>query len=168
MKKIDFNKILLYIALLIPFFEPAYINVKISILDKIYQILLIFSCLIITCISLKRARISKFTLITMIFEVVLIFICAINGNLEKNVIISGIKIISITLLINVGIIDSCRQMLKAMIILFEILILINFITLIVFPKGMYVNEVSGMTDNWFLGMDNIHVLYFLPLIILIL
>lgn len=43
---------------------------------------------------------------------------------------------------------------------FEIAIYINFITLIVFPDGMYLTETTNL--NWFLGYDNTHVVFLLP------
>lgn len=43
---------------------------------------------------------------------------------------------------------------------FEIVIYINFITLIIFPDGMYLTETTNL--NWFLGYDNTHVVFLLP------
>ena len=48
-------------------------------------------------------------------------------------------------------------------ICFEIVIYINFLTLLIYPNGMYTTETT--TFNWFLGYDNTHIVYYLPAVL---
>ena len=59
----------------------------------------------------------------------------------------------------IGIEDN-KIFLSAILLCFEIVIYINFATLIIFPDGMYLTETTNF--NWFLGYDNTHITYFLP------
>jgi O-antigen ligase len=44
--------------------------------------------------------------------------------------------------------------------MFEIFIYANFITILIYPNGIYATNTTN--ENWFLGYDNIHVSFFLP------
>ncbi|MDU4884834.1 O-antigen ligase [uncultured Clostridium sp.] len=59
--------------------------------------------------------------------------------------------------------NNPMKLYKNMYYVFEIFIYINFITLLLFPNGMYSTGVIGeTTENWFLGFKNKHLIYFLP------
>ena len=51
-------------------------------------------------------------------------------------------------------------------LLLSLLIYINFISLFLYPSGMYVNLANGYKSNWFLGFKNSHVLYILPAVLI--
>ena len=60
--------------------------------------------------------------------------------------------------------EDIKTFLSAILLCFEIIIYINFATLIIFPDGMYALETTKL--NWFLGYDNTHVIYFLPALLI--
>ena len=159
MKKFN-KKIMLYIFLIIPFFKPGFFDF-VPFLDNVYKILFITSCLIIFYLCYKKKCISKFTIFTFFFEFIFFCSCLINKNLTIYALKSMVEIVTVTLLINYGLKYDCKYFLKSILILLEILICANFITIILFPNGMYDNLVTRMTDNFLLGIDNLHIVYFL-------
>ena len=69
MKKFN-KKIMLYIFLIIPFFKPGFFDF-VPFLVNVYKILFITSCLIIFYLCYKKKCISKFTIFTFFFELLI-------------------------------------------------------------------------------------------------
>lgn len=56
-----------------------------------------------------------------------------------------------------------KNALNAFLIILEIYVYINFITLIIWPNGLL--EAQTEYPKWFLGIDNLHIVYILPAIV---
>ena len=164
-KNIKINKtLLLYIFILIPFFKPPIFDIEnIIIMKKIYNILFAISGILILSIFIRKKDISKFSIITLIYILFLSITTFVNKEIDISFIKTMVTLFLITLLINHGTKYHCRDFLKAIIIITSTLIWSNFITIIMYPNGMYYNEISNMKENFLLGIDNIHIVYFLCL-----
>ena len=159
--KID-KTLLLYIFILIPFFKPPIINImNIVIMKDIYNILFILSWILILIMVIRKKDVSKFSILTLIYIAFLSITTFINKGIDMSFIKTMCTIFMTTLLIHYGTKYNCQHFLKAIIIITSILIWINFITIIMYPNGMYYNEISHLSYNYFLGIDNIHIIYFL-------
>ena len=62
---------------------------------------------------------------------------------------------------NYCIIKYQKIFLKSNIIYFTILLIINLITIVLYPKGLYINAVNAWA-NWFLGYKNAFILFIIP------
>lgn len=56
--------------------------------------------------------------------------------------------------------EDTKIFLSVILFCFEIVIYINFLTIVWFPDGLYPTETTNF--NWFLGYDNTHIVFFLP------
>lgn len=160
-----FNTVI-YFLLLLPFFKPAYVGNVLHSVNKIYNVLQICSILIIFLLYLKRGKCSKFVIAISIYEGALLFITFLRGANIQESFINMLQVIAICMIIEYGLSKNKKELISALLAIFEILIYINFITLILYPKGMYINSISGVRSNWFLGYDNSHVTYFIVGIVL--
>ena len=158
MKK-DIFKMLLYIFLLIPFFQIEYLTITYPVFSSIYKILLLFSEISIILLYLKGNKLSKITLYVTIFELVLIFASILNSSEVSTQINVAIKLISLTCLIDYGVKNDTKNFINAFLLLLEILIYSNFISILIYPDGMYDTHLQSY--NWILGYDNSHIIYFI-------
>lgn len=158
MKKTTFYSIL-YFLLLFPFFKSPYITNNYEFINDIYNVLQILCTFIIIFLIFKEKKTSKIIILIGIFEAIIIFSTIIlDGNL-KNSIFDAIQTISLCTIMDYGLKKHTNSTLKGLLVLFEILITINLITIFMFPKGMYINPINNFTENWFLGFDNMHIIY---------
>lgn len=162
--KINIKKILL-ILLLLPFFMPAFFNyTDFQYLSKIYKILSIGSFIISSVLYIKNNKMDKIILFILIFEILTILFTYINQNPIKDVIYSSINIIAPCMIADLYIKKDRENFFSAISFIFEVLVCINFITILIFKDGMYTKTTLFETTNynWFLGVENLHILYVLP------
>lgn len=162
----DLYEFIIYFILLIPFFKSSYIAQLSLNINKIYNILQICSMGIILFLFIKRGKISKFIIIVAIFEIIVLISSIISSAEVKESFFSLIQIFVLCSVIEYGLSINPKIIIKTLLSIFELMIYINFITILMFPKGMYINSVSGLTSNWFLGNDNGHIIYFIVGIVL--
>lgn len=162
--KINIKKILL-ILLLLPFFMPAFFNYTgFQYLSKIYKILALSSFIISSCLYIKNNKIDKIIIFIFIFEILTILFTYINQNSITDVIYSSINIITPCMIADLYIKKDKNNFFSAISFIFKVLIYINFITILLFKDGMYTKTTLFETTNynWFLGVENLHILYVLP------
>lgn len=162
--KINIKKILI-ILLLLPFFMPAFFNYTgFQYLSRIYKILALSSFIISSCLYIKNNKIDKIIIFIFIFEILTILFTYINQNLITDVIYSSINIITPCMIADLYIKKDKNNFFSAISIIFKVLIYINFITILLFKDGMYTKTTLFETTNynWFLGVENLHILYVLP------
>ena len=157
-------KFIIYIFLLLPFFQIPYLYLQIPFLPKLYTIsLFIANCIILLLlISMKKYKnINNYVILLMI---VLLISTIVNGADISACIGLILRVVGLTFLCNYGISNDRKIFLKSFETLLSILIIINFITILAHPVGLYMND-TGYIENWFLGYKNSHILYFLPYIL---
>lgn len=168
MKKIKkFNFSFLYFLLLIPFFRTDYIQNQYEKISIVFNCLKICSIVFIIFIAIKNRYLSKKFQLVLIFSLSIIIPTIVyQGDL-----MAALGYIT-TFIVLAYLIDYFKTNLKfisTMLFCFEILIYINFFSMIIFPNGMYTtgNAYTGTaTQNWILGFKNVMISYFLPAIII--
>lgn len=159
--KKDINARLLYFLLLIPFFQVPYLYVTYPIFDKIYMAYLIISVIIISLMVLikkKYSRIINYVVMLML----ILFISSIYNGISLNSCFGlSLKVIGLSLLCDYGTKTDKNNFFAAFEFFLTLLLIINFITIIKYPTGMYMNS-TGYIENWFLGYKNTHILYIIP------
>jgi len=166
-KREDFNNILFGILLIIPFFIPTYLEYKFSWFSKITNILLIIDYIVILICYIKNGKIynQKFFFFYLSFFILLGIITILkNGDLTSFIMTTS-KYIMMFLLYNYCIVKYKNNFLKSNLIYFTILLLINLVTIILYPKGLYVNAAEAWA-NWFLGYKNAFILFIIPTILI--
>lgn len=159
------KKYLFFIFLILPYFKPAFFT-TIPLVNKIFNAFQVFNFLIIIILTIKEKNISKINILIVIFITILIFSTELNnGNLEEAITI-GLRIISLCFLVDYGLRKNTKEFLISFEYLLTFLVFINFLTLFIYPNGMYINLSNGYKSNWFLGFKNSHILYILPSILL--
>lgn len=165
-------QLLFYIFLLIPYFEPPAIeqcNTGLHMLYRLYLYGSILLTLILYFVELVyyKSLPGKMVFYAILFSAALVFSTILNHGETKIAILDGLVLISLFSLCEMMLKKSLMTFLDAMSPLMSTLVVLNFITLIAFPNGMYINTVLRSSfwsspNNWLLGYDNAFFAYLLP------
>lgn len=160
----------IFVFLVIPFFKPGSLEYIAPLIDTLFDYWLVAASLIIGFLYLASGRLSKIMLAIIAFEVVLTLSTVLNAGDYYGLTINIIKTIPFCMLIELGIRKNPKALIKALITVLGIECAINSVTILIFPDGMYKSvehftaTISwSLTQNFFLGYDNVHILYILPL-----
>lgn len=151
-----------YLLFFIAFIRPEYL-VKIEAINIFYDFYRIIVVMVVGLVFLiKRVRPSKYTFIWFVFEAWILLITLLRGGNLLFAINQALAIASVAIFWQMNSKDV-YHICKVMYYLLGFFIIINFITLIIFPEGMYSTGVTNIaSENWFLGFKNKHMIYFLP------
>lgn len=146
--------------MLIPLFKPQYVAATMPQLNELYNNGFIISFIYIVLLTVTAGlRVSKITLAMIVFELIFLAITLINGQDLYTLIGDVTIIVVISMYFDYFLRESPRKFLNIFLLLLEILIYVNFYTILRYPGGMY---VTRFYHNFFLGYDNVHILYILP------
>ena len=129
---------------------------------NVINILRMFTC--VWCLFyflLRRGKIDKFILFVILFYCSLLFSTFYFSHSYVNLIYEFASILSWIVLFKINMLDNKDKFLTTLENTFFVLLLINFITIILFPGGFYLNS-SGYSGNYFLGYDNNLITYIFP------
>lgn len=167
-KKLNiFNNKFLILLILMPFFEPEYISSELYNIHNMFIYWRMLSSIFIIFIYLRDLKISKIILTIIVYQGIILGATCLNkyGYMTK-ALNTSLYIVSVCMFIELGLKSKCKNMIYSLLLLFEVLVYCNFITLIVYPDGMYISNGQGYTTNWLLGYDNLHIVTILPAIVL--
>lgn len=175
--KIDFNlKIFILIFfMIIPFLCPTYIIHIIGKLDTIFMIFKIAIFILLTVIILfdKKIKKNKGIVLVFTFYALQALSCYINNLNMINFILNAIKILGLVLIIWFFSRKNGYELILAFLVFYEIVIFVNFITLLIEPENGLYTITNYITikefeeyNYWFLGIDNLHINYYLPAVII--
>ena len=164
--KKDIKRFIIYILMLSFFFQPEFVTTMFPYIQTFFLGLELIVIVLILSISIKKRYLSKINIFIVLYFFIL-FIPTYFYNLSnmENFIKMIIPTIGLSLLCDFGIRYDCKIFLKSFETLLIIYLIINFITILLFPRGMYIGIGSGYDQNWFLGYRNSHILYMFPCII---
>ena len=131
-------------------------------IGNVINILRMFTC--VWCLFyflLRRGKIDKFILFIILFYCSLLFSTFYFSHSYVNLIYEFASILSWIVLFKINMLDNKDKFLTTLENTFFVLLLINFITIILFPGGFYLNS-SGYSGNYFLGYDNNLITYIFP------
>lgn len=164
-QKKKYVNIILYIILIMPFFPISYLSYKFNIYNDIINVVLLIGFLFSIYQILHYKKINLITVLSLIFYGVMFFSTYINNGDKLNCIKQGITIFSMLNIFDYGIKYNSKVFIKAVRYYLNILIIINFITILLVPEGLYISSGSNYKDNWTLGFKNLHILYIMPAIL---
>lgn len=157
----SFNNPLLFVILILPYFKPDSFQFIAPALDNIFDLWKLVSLALTLVLYIYNRKISKIVIAVIFYELALFFSTLLNyGDYWRSFRMIG-EVIAFCMIIELGICHNLRLLLKVIVFLLGALCLINLGTILLFPDGMYRTIYS---KNWFLGYDNVHSLYVLPLI----
>lgn len=166
MKKSELKYFILYLFLLIPFFKTDFMA-RYDQVNQIFNLWKMISIFIIFIMYLKKGKITKNMLILICFEGWQVAITAIYNEDVTTVLNCAIIILALAMILESA--YNKKMLLSVLLFCFEIVIYINFITVIMFPTGMYTTGsllVGEAKQNWFLGFKNVHIVFYLPAILI--
>lgn len=140
--------------------EPAYFT-KIGWLDTLYDYmsLVIAMLLIITSIISKPIHKSRIWIIA--FYGVMFFATIFGSGNVLEYMKSNFASLAMCLMFDIWLEKSPKTLINGFSVL-EVLVYANFITVLLFPKGIYRTDLY--TANWLLGYKNYHIRTILPII----
>ncbi len=168
MRKEKINKLIFYLFLLIPFFQIPFLNVIFPLMPFINKIHKLIVFVIITLITIKKKNFSKINFYISIYLIILLFSTFLNNADIIQCIEQMITVFSLINIICYGAKYDTKEFLNAFEFFLYSIVLINFITIILKPGGLYIsNSISFTTKlNWFLGYKNNHIIYILPTLLI--
>ena len=165
MRKINL-KVIFLIIMLIPFFPSTYLETQTSWAKDFYNIFLIIDYVIIIFMYLNNKDYKNlfFILYFMLFGITVVFSTLINDGEVLQYLKQFFSFLMIILFFNISMKKYKEKFLKAVSTYFLLINIINLITIIKYPEGMYINSANAWA-NWFMGYKNGFVLYLIPSII---
>lgn len=153
---------LLYIFLLLPFFEMPYLFTINSTIGTIYKFHKIISGLLIILLVLKKRTYSKVINYIVLYLIVLTISTFSNSGDFQYLFTLVLGILTLSLITDYGLKNHTDYFLGAFETMLSIMIYLNFITIILNPNGLYMATDTFYTENWLLGYRNSLILYVLP------
>ena len=160
--KINYNKIFLFILLFINI-PPAFFirEDNIAKIFNILQIFMFFICMIKYTLFLKRNKKISFIFLITVFWGIFILSTFLNGHGKMHEAIE--PLITTFSLCSIYIVNLKKneEFIDIASFYFKLLIYINFVTILIFPNGLYLVE-GNVNAHYFLGHRNNSVEYILP------
>lgn len=160
------KKSIIYILFFLAFIRPEYLirSPYMNVFYDLYRI--VVAGIIIFLFIMKKKKFNLYTCFWIMFEVWIVLVTILrNGNVSYAV--NQAITISVIAIFFLMYSNDMRNICKSLYYVLFIFIIINFVTLLLFPNGMYTTGVTNVaSENWFLGFKNKHMIYFLPFVAL--
>ena len=154
------------ILLLIPFFKPGYFEVSVPFMDQLFNLAKIPSALIIFAMCVrelfKSRRVSLAACALIVLEAWSIANVLLHQGMYVSPIAQAVYVLVIGALIEIQVREHANELLNAFLILYELLIGLNFVCMVFIPQGMYYTGADNTWKNWLLGYRNMFAFYFIP------
>lgn len=155
------------VLIFIPFFQPEIVSNS-GVLSYLYILFRIAISLFVFIALLLRKNISYIIIYIILYQLFsLIITFANNPSFAPTVLLRDTYIIALLALIDVGLRSNAEKVLRALKYLMGTLIIINFITIIMFPHGVYIDHSNR--EAFFLGIGNAmtsHILFAMTIAII--
>ena len=153
--------VLFYIIMMLPFFKITYLT-RYKFVNTFNNILLGICICFDVIMLIKKKRMSKILVCISAFLLILFGSTVINKGAISECVKLVLEVLAFSIFMDIGIRYDTKKFLFAVSLYLRLVVEINFITLFMFPKGMYRSNVTNYRDNWLLGFKNLHVLYIFP------
>lgn len=148
------NKPLVVFLMFVLLIKPDSFAAVFPQLSAAYNVgtLFVFACVLL--LALTTTRFSLLTVYVTVFQG--FFVCStyINGGNIDTAVFTFLRVIALCCLIESGIRVDCRSLLMGGVIAFFAYLLINLITIVAFPNGLYLSAQTG-NACYFLGHRNV-------------
>lgn len=158
MRNISRHKnIFLFISVIVIFtiIEPAYFN-RIELLNSLNMMckIMISACVVLYFIVVKR-KVNLYLLLIAGFELLGVISTIFNEGSIYQCFKKGAYVLILALFMSIMIDINSQVLLKALSIVLGLYVHINMLTRILYPNGLFVDELAGYKNCWFLGYDNL-------------
>ena len=154
------NDPLVLSLIILPFFWPAAFSDLFPELDIVHDILRLCSFAIIFAIFIADRRLSKIIIAVFADEMTLLFSTLLNDGEYWSLAVECGSVLAVCMFVDLMSVRNAQAMVKAFLYLFSLEVIVNLITVVAFPGGMY--RTTRFWQNWFLGYDNTHYPIILP------
>lgn len=149
--------ILLFLIIPPPFLTSIFI------LERLNAIIIVFLFISVLLLSVLKGKLNLFVLMSILFlgwKSLSSYLLA-DGLLDIS---NNLRILSLILLINLTAGKHALSIIKALFILFSCYIILNFISFVLFPNGIYLDNPrpGEYREAWFLGTQNQFSLIIIP------
>ena len=165
-KKQDVATVLIFLLLTIPFFQVDFLVETVSFAGKAYTACQIIAGVAVIFLIFKDRLIKKISPLLLLFIAYLFLLClasVINGGSLKTALGYSFSTLAFCLVAEYGILHDLRSFFTAQILFFGTLTLVNFLSVLLFPGGLY-RYLEHYTDTWLLGFKSGHIVYQLAFI----
>ncbi len=162
------RNLLFFVLLLFPFIKPPYFN-QFYIIKNLYNVLEIIVLFIIILMFFKKKEYSKIYIYFVIFLAISFAITLFKGESIIYCAQLYIPTFAISTLVEFNIRTHPRKILTALLLILVPYAIINFLTILIFPNGLYFNLTRNNIKYlcWFLGYKNPQIRILLPMIVLL-
>lgn len=157
--RISIKKLLL-VSFLIVILLPAYFsNSVINLLNNI------LSLLVVVTLAKNKYRPNLYIIVVVLYYADLIIMTTINGNLTPNIFVYNVKIVAMIAFIHFMYRKNQYSTIKIVTTIVVLFVLIDFITIVIWPNGLYVTTTdysewnSAKVPNWLLGNKNNRIVW---------
>lgn len=133
-----------------------------------YCSILIFVATILELIGDRKVKVQRIFILLFFLMFSLVFSSIINSNNVSYAFRRMLTVISVCLVTHKNLRENKDQFLKNLYLIFYLCILINFITMLLYPNGIYYTYYDyfgtriSYLRHWFIGAGNNLILVFLP------
>lgn len=162
--KKSFGYTLIYFIIALSFFKVPFFMIKFDVVNEIYFVLQLMIFFFFILFSIKEKKINKTLSVILLF---LVFNCVVSINKTPipTIISSFINIAGLCVVVNYSNKKLFYNMVKGFKSALLFLLLINLLTIILYPNGLYINIGNNSSQNWFLGYKNSHILFIYPVLV---
>ena len=147
-----FNSKLFCLLILFSFIEPQYFT-QLPSVDQVYSIFKLLSIGIILFMIILSPIINKFSVSIFLFLLLDIFATIFSDGQVNQMVINALTIITlVSIMFYSNKYDSLNFLWSARLI-FDLLIIINFVSMILYPEGLY--NFESINAHYFLGHRNV-------------
>lgn len=153
---------LISLLLLLPFLTPESIPYLSPVADFLSDCWLFLATFIILVLYIIRGKASPIVIVIAVYESVILFSTIMNSGVVLITIKNLVLTIGLCMLIDLQLNTRPGRFLKLFFFVLSGMVIINLITVILYPDGLYKSEFY--VRNWFLGYKNVQTLYIYPLL----
>lgn len=165
-KKQDINRILLVFLLVMPYLEPGIISAY-PLLDQVFSVWRVISFLLAVSLFLKRRTYAISKRFICLAAIAVGFLFSTMLDPKADLVTWGITVVlmlQIPLVVEMFGRDGLAQVSGIIYRILAVEIVINAVSQVVFPNGLYAFRQDGTSSYYFLGMDNRFVFYYMQAI----
>ena len=152
------KKTFVFISFLV-ILEPMYLS-NVAGIDMIYNALKIIVALIVLGLYLRKGQISFISIAILLYHLYLILRTVQNNGDIKSSLVQSATFIAFCLLLETVLKENTVWIYNILLPILEVYVYINFLTVIIFPEGLYSTYL--FENNYFLGYDNQNINFILP------
>ena len=152
LEKLIYNNTLFCALIFIPFVEPLYFT-QLALLDTLFLYWKFAAFAVIIGAWILRGKTDKVYIGLLLFLLLDCIVTIVNKGNVSQMITNAITLFAMAILFGSAAENGSYKFVRVASTVFEILIFINFITIVLFPNGLY--NFTAVNHHYFLGSRNV-------------